>query len=267
MPATEAEAQLSRFQTFESRRINRREIKEFDFNPRSISDDAKRALQASLNVEKGGVGLIAPVTWNEVTGRIVGGHQRCRALDALEGSDNYLLDVAVVHLSEAAEIAANVSLNNANLQGEWDIELLAQVLKTPDLDLAATGFTPTDISLNFDDPELSSLFQPNEATAALLDNLKDIKADSAEQKKSESTGISGRSSDNGADTKPDNSDRAKAFRKKGKEQFNMLDDTENIANVIFKTREERENFMERCGLGRDERYIDGSRVVARMSAT
>jgi hypothetical protein len=276
-PKAEAEAQLSRFQTFTMRRIHRRDIRNFARNPRTITDAARKTLKRNLDVDKGGVGLLAPITWNEVTRNITGGHQRLAALDALEGSDIYLLDVAVVHLTEVEEIQANILLNNGAAQGAWDADLLADLFKTPDLDLDATGFTPLDLSLSFDDPELSALFQPNEATASLVGEFAGIKADAAEQKKATKSGSSSSSSgaagdDDGdaadigdRDTKPDNAERAKAFRKRGKEVFDSMDDTEVMACVVFKSREERENFMERFGLEREERYIDGSRVVARLA--
>jgi len=258
------------------RRIHRRDIKNFARNPRVISDEARKTLKRNLDVDAGGVGLLAPVTWNEVTGNATGGHQRLASLDALEGSDNYLLDVAVVHLTEVQEIQANLLLNNLNAQGDWDSHLLADLLKTPELELDATGFTPLDLALSFEDPELSALFQPNEATASLVSELAGIKADSAEQKKaakpgsgSGSSGAAGDDSDDsgegGSDPEPSVSDKARAFRKRGKELFDTMDDTEVMACVVFKSREERENFMERMGLARDERYIDGSRVVARIA--
>lgn len=226
-------------------------------------------------MDKGGVGLISTITWNEPSGNLVGGHQRLAIIDALEGTDNYLIEVSVVQLTPAQEVEANISLNNPNLQGDWDLELLAEALKTPDLDLGATGFTPLDLALSFDDPELSALFQPNEATASLVGQLAGIKADAAEQKKAGKRGSSAGSSDaadgesdsdNGdPESEPSTGDKARAFRKRGKEIFDSMDDTEVMACVIFKSREERENFMERMGLERDERYVDGSRVVARMS--
>lgn len=221
---------------------------------------------------------------NERTGRLVSGHQRLAILDALEGHDNYRLDVASVNLTEAQEVAANLAFNNDLAGGGWDLPLLAEAFKADGLELELTGFTPLDLSLSFDDPDLSALFQPNEATASLVGELAGIKADAAEQKKAGKPGSSGSSSDGAGgdsdsdgddigdrdtnpDSEPSTGDKAKAFRKRGKEIFGSMDDTEVMACVIFNSREERENFVESLGLARDERYVDGSRVVARMSDT
>lgn len=250
------------------RRIHRRDIKNFARNPRSITEDARRTLKRNLDVDKGGVGLIAPVTWNETTGQITGGHQRIAALDALEGSDDYLLDVAVVKLTQTEETQANLLLNNANAQGQWDEDLLAALLKsTPDLNLEATAFTVADLELSFSDPELSSIFTPNAATSALMGEVEALKADSTAQKKKTRAGAADSSSDSDPDDgEPtgNTGDAAKAFRKKGKEQFNEQDDTEVVAHVICKNRAERERFVERMGYGPEERYVDASRVWSRL---
>jgi ParB-like chromosome segregation protein Spo0J len=86
------------------------------------------------NLER--VGLLEPIIWNRRTGNVVGGHQRLAALDALEGSQDYLVPVAVVDLDEREEKAQNVFLNNGEAQGEWDMDLLGDLLRDigqPDL--------------------------------------------------------------------------------------------------------------------------------------
>lgn len=230
-----------------------------------------------MDVDHGGVGLIASITWNAKTGLITGGHQRVACLDALEGHDNYLIGVDAVELDHAGEVAANISLNNPNLQGEYDGDLLAGLLKsTTDLNLEATGFEVADLQLNFDDDELASLFTPNEATAELVGELAGIKADAAEQKRASRAPKGGDDADGeaytpgehlGTDTEqaePDSATKAKAFRKKGKDQFSATDDTEVVAHVICKNREEREKLVVRLGYDPDERYVDASRVWSRL---
>jgi hypothetical protein len=247
------------------RQVHRRDVIGATYNPRHITEDNRRALKKILDSDHGGMGLLGPVTVNARTMRLVGGHQRLSIIDALEGHENYLLDVAMVDLSEADEVAGNLALNNSAAQGDWDMDLLAAALKTPDLNLDLTGFTVADLQLGFDDDSLASLFTPNEATAALVDQLADIKADAAEQKR-KTTGEKGSpNSDTNKDARPGNTgDKAKAFRKKGKDQFNLVDDTEVVATIIFRDRAERERFVERMGLDKDERYVGGERVWARL---
>ena len=125
------EAQLSRFQAFETRRIHRRELASAAYNPRILSEAARKKLKKNLDSDHGGVGLLGPVTWNEVTGTLVGGHQRLQILDALEGTDNYLLDVAVVRLTEVQEKEQNIALNSDRPQGGVRLASSAPTIPLP----------------------------------------------------------------------------------------------------------------------------------------
>lgn len=245
--SSDAEPQLSRFQAFETRRMCRRELASAPYNPRALSDAARKNLKRNLDSDHGGVGLLGPVTWNETTGFVVGGHQRLAALDALEGSDNYLLDVAVVRLTEKQEREQNIALNNDRLSADWDLDLLAPLLKSG-IDLEFTGWTPLDISITFaGDDELAGIFGLNEPTANLLAEVQAMQDDGKPE------------------PKPPKREIMKETRARNEDAF-AGDDTEIYAVVTFLTRTEREIFMHHCGADSDDRYIDGSLVVAKMGA-
>jgi len=92
-------------------------------NPRRMSEDAMRALGASLER----FGYVEPIVWNERTGHIVGGNQRCSVLRSRGVREAY---VVAVDMSEEDELAANLTLNNPEVEGEWDdpiLDLLAQI--------------------------------------------------------------------------------------------------------------------------------------------
>lgn len=92
------------------------ELEPAGYNPRSISPEAMAGLDASLRR----FGMVQPIVWNKTTGRIVGGHQRHRALmDAGETEAH----VVVVQLDDAEEKALNVALNNPHISGEFTDEL------------------------------------------------------------------------------------------------------------------------------------------------
>lgn len=116
------------------------------YNPRRISEANKAKLKKSL----GKNGLVGTVTWNRRTGNVVGGHQRLAAIDSLEGTKNYLLDVAVIDVDEADEKAINVALNNQQAMGDWDFEELGKLLEG-DVDLGAMGFSDADVCNMFGD--------------------------------------------------------------------------------------------------------------------
>lgn len=120
-----------------------------EYNPRKplrSTDPAYRKLRKSLEE----FGLVEPLVWNELTGRVVGGHARLRILRELGIAE---VPVSVVRLSEAREKALNVVLNNSEAQGRYDPAKLAEILEElqelPELSL--TGFDAgTLAALRFD---------------------------------------------------------------------------------------------------------------------
>ena len=91
---------------------------------------------------------VDPIVWNEVTGYIVGGHQRFKVLVA-EGATE--IDVSVVHIENPQdEKALNVALNKA--AGAWEPVALADLLK----DLQESGYV-MDVT-GFDAPEIEELY-------------------------------------------------------------------------------------------------------------
>lgn len=82
-------------------------------NPRDMSDARRGALTRSLER----FGYVEPIVWNADTGHIVGGHQRYRVL-LDKGVEK--AKVVMVRLTPEEELAANLTLNNDEIQGEWD---------------------------------------------------------------------------------------------------------------------------------------------------
>ena len=92
----------------ETRRMPLAELLPADYNPRRISDRAMKGLRASLER----FGELGGIVYNEQTGRLVGGHQRVKALAALGVVD---AEVRVVSIPIAEEKAANLALNHAGI--------------------------------------------------------------------------------------------------------------------------------------------------------
>jgi len=108
------------------------------YNPRrelAVTDPAYRKLKASLER----FGLVEPLVWNELTGRVVGGHLRLRILAELGAT---AVPVSVVRLTETAEKALNLVLNNREAQGRPDAAKLADILAElqPLPEFADTGY-------------------------------------------------------------------------------------------------------------------------------
>lgn len=129
--------------TMNIRRIPADQLKPAKYNPRKDlkpGDAAYEKIKRSIN----DFGYVDPVIWNEVTGNIVGGHQRYKVL-AAEGMTE--IDCVVVHIeNEQDEKALNIALNKA--VGEWEPKALADLLTDLQLsgyDVGATGFDAAEI--------------------------------------------------------------------------------------------------------------------------
>ena len=124
-------------------RISVDRLKPAKYNPRKDlkpGDPAYEKIRRSLHE----FGYVDPVIWNEVTGNIVGGHQRYKVLTA-EGATE--IDCVVVHIENPQEEKAlNIALNKA--VGEWEPVALADLLndlKLSGYDVDATGFDAAEI--------------------------------------------------------------------------------------------------------------------------
>lgn len=61
-------------------------------------------------------GLVELPVWNKVTGHIIAGHQRFYTLKEMGVEE---VEMIVVELSEEDEMAANLTMNNPHIQGDW----------------------------------------------------------------------------------------------------------------------------------------------------
>jgi ParB-like chromosome segregation protein Spo0J len=101
--------------------VNKWEIKKVGIDELMVSENNPRAIsnhnfQGLVNSIKR-FGLVEPIVWNQQTKRIVGGHQRLRALVEI-GTKEAL--VVVVDMNPEEELSANLTLNNPAIEGEFD---------------------------------------------------------------------------------------------------------------------------------------------------
>lgn len=126
------------------------------FNPRKITDRDFRALKLSIMR----YGFVEPVVVQKTGLRLVGGHQRLRALKEIaqeHGLRLTYIPAVVVDVDDRKARQLNVALNK--ISGDWDEEILTRVFREmeqeqPMLDeeLDATGFSRTEFEEYTIDP-------------------------------------------------------------------------------------------------------------------
>lgn len=130
-----------------AREVQRSQINFASYNPRKLSEDARKRLKANLKR----IGLAGGIVWNEATGNLVSGHQRLSILDEIHrydpetGKNDYTIRVEVLNLTEKEEKEQNIFMNSTTAQGEFDSDLLAQML--PDIDIDLAGLDSSDVSI------------------------------------------------------------------------------------------------------------------------
>lgn len=105
------------------------------------------------------IGLLGGIVWNKRSGNLVSGHQRVAIMDSVNrydpetGKNNYEFRVEVVDLDDKTEKEQNLFMNNRNVQGQYDDDLLRKMLQ--EIDYEAAGFNDMDMQLlglgSFDD--------------------------------------------------------------------------------------------------------------------
>lgn len=123
------------------------------YNPRTITDQAKAALQVSIER----FGDISGIVWNRRSGNIIAGHQRLDVLRKAHGEALDLIDgaihtpsgerfpVRVVDWDDQTELAANIAANSPSMQGAFTPDVMG-LLDT------IRGFDPIQFdALRFDE--------------------------------------------------------------------------------------------------------------------
>ncbi|MDB6024023.1 MAG: nuclease [Verrucomicrobiales bacterium] len=206
---------ISKFQAFTVADIHRSQWINAPYNPRHMTARAKVKLRETLK----SVGLVQPLVWNKRSGNGVGGHQRISQIDALEGTADYCLTVAVIDVDDKRERELNVLLNNPEVCGDWDLEKLKEVLAFEDVELLNTGFDAAEFMKLFG--EAPSNANPDHQDA-LAEQMRKVK---------------------------------EAYAKLSQSNLSK-DDTDFYNVVIFASTNDRKEFLDEFGF-EENRYIDG----------
>jgi hypothetical protein len=135
-----------KYKSSETVTINRSQVNFAPYNPRKKS--AKVVAELKRNFKK--VGFLGGIVWNDVTGNLISGHKRTETLDLIHDYDgtpetDYQIKVEKVSIDEKTEKEQNIFMNNSSVQGEYDMDMLKDLL--PDIDTRAAGFNDHDLNI------------------------------------------------------------------------------------------------------------------------
>jgi hypothetical protein len=154
----------TKVQAFEYAEIPRTAITDAPYNPRVMSEQARRKLRGVLRRH----GLVETLVWNRRTGHLVGGHRRLEELDAASGGQAYSLGVAAIDVDAQREREINVALNNVQAQGAFDPKKFFALVDAG-ADLEGMGLTKADLEIDFG--SIAQLGEPFAAAARTTDTI------------------------------------------------------------------------------------------------
>lgn len=126
-------------------RLKVSDLKPADYNPRKkLKPGDKEFEKLKKSIQE--FGYVEPIILNRRTNTVVGGHQRLEVMKHLGYEE---VDCVIVDLDEQREKALNIALNK--ISGEWDTELLTDLLKELDEKGIAslTGFETEELDQLF----------------------------------------------------------------------------------------------------------------------
>ena len=148
---------------------NLTDLRQFDDNPRELSDIGFKKLKRSIL----SLGLFKPLLVWKQENIILGGNQRYTVIEHLVGSEEFELDgpIPVTYVDCDEATARTIVLRDNQSDGDWAYELLADYMNDLEelgADLDLTGFT---------DKEMTDLKKLAQSSDELREQLEDMAAD------------------------------------------------------------------------------------------
>ena len=217
----------NKLESFTAETVNRRDIHGADYNPRKISESAKKKLRKKMKEW----GAVQPIVVNRRTMTIVGGHQRIDAMDSILRKDDYELTVAMIDVDEKQEAAINVFLNNPSAQGEWDVFALQDMKDIfPDMDF--------QIDMGFDESDITIMFGKQEEDTKLME----------EQSKAQEY-----TADHFRNAKRETRENAKWDNQQG-DSYNLAE-SDYVVQIVFPNNHEKREFMRKIKKPEGEKFL------------
>lgn len=256
--------------------VHRSQLNPAPYNPRVIHPEAEHGLRDSIR-ESGG--LVECPVWNRRTGHLVAGHQRINQLDRINGTQDYSLTCCVVDIPLEQEMELNIRLNNPQIQGEYDIPRLLEVLEQPGIDLSATGFDPSTLEAlliegGHDLPEWMTGMDPRavEEEQEILSEARELlnEADQFKnaQKRQRPGGVQEDRESDEEDQEEDQEEDRDAEYKEKKRKFREEQSFKNqlwtFVRVVFPSDGTLQAFLRKLQMNPEAGYVDGLKMLERL---
>lgn len=241
--------------------LKRSEITPSDYNPRKITDEARKQLKANIKAN----GIIGGMVYNAQTGNLVSGHQKLSIADEVNKfnpetlENDYDLKVEKIDVDLKKEKELNIFFNSKSVQGEMDYSKLALMIPEIDVDLA--GLDSVDMSfIEIEMPSSEDIvipsFEPQAEKKIIAEKTKDEETENPhgnpENEKAESKELS------------DEEKKAHVKAIKEKVKDGAVYEGEPYFTVSFDSYENKAFFLERFQIGAGTRYIKGEELADKL---
>lgn len=256
----------------ETRVINRSQITPAPYNPRSITEEARKALKKNIKDN----GIIGGMVWNEKTGNLVSGHQKLNIADEVNKynpetkANDYQLKVEVINVDDKKEKELNIFFNSKAVQGEMDYKKLAEIYN--DIDAGLAGLDDIDISMI--EVEIPEIEEVHDFEIPSFEPQKE-KLEKAIQEKSIAQELNNtvyHNSDGIHDVEKKEADEMSAEEKKAavkaikeKVKEGSVLDGDPYFTVSFDSYDNKVQFLEMFGYDQDEKFIKGEEFAEKIS--
>lgn len=239
----------------ETNEIKRSQINLNPFNPKRHTD--KKVQEQKKNLQR--VGFLGGITWNRLTGNLIDGHRRIKALDLHYGYDgtpdtDYSVKVEAVEFDEKQEKEQMTYMALGNTKADY--QLIAEYL--PDIDYSVAGIDSYDL-------EQIQSFMPSADDVCRVESIDDLIA-SEEEAKQPSTVANESDNSNISGSAESTPEEKKAKIKEAKQKQieaagERYSELTSYLTISFSSAEEKRQFCELADIGEEEKFVSGSKIL------
>lgn len=196
------------------------------------------------------VGFMGGITWNRSTGNLIDGHRRIKAMDLYYSYDgtaetDYLVKVEAVELDEKQEKEQMTYMALGNTKADY--QLIAEYL--PEIDYSVAGIDEYDL-------EQIQSFIPQAADIMRVESFDDLIEPLDTGPRADET------TNENALTDSEKKAQIKAAKQKQKEAAGeRYGELTSYVTISFSSAEEKRMFCDLAGIGEDEKFIQGNKIL------